>query len=148
MTEAPQLSSDAPQAELFAHGADIGVRGIGPTRESAFEQAAMALTMAVTDPAEIVPTDVVEVTCEAPDDGLLLVDWLNALIYEMSVRRLVFSRFAVSIAGRRLQGRAWGEPIDRARHRPATEPKGATFTELRAAMRADGAWVAQCIVDV
>ena len=33
----------------------MAVRGIGPTREAAFEQAAVALTMAVTDPAEIVP---------------------------------------------------------------------------------------------
>jgi tRNA nucleotidyltransferase (CCA-adding enzyme) len=148
VTQKPQGSRVAPRAELFAHGADIGVRGIGSTREAAFEQAAMALTMAVTDPAEIDPKDTVEVACEAPDDGLLLVDWLNALIYEMSARHLIFSRFAVSIAGQRLQGRAWGEPIDRARHKPATEPKGATFTELRAAARADGAWVAQCVVDV
>ncbi len=108
----------------------------------------MALTMAVTDPAEIVPRAVVEVTCEAPDDGLLLVDWLNALIYEMSARHLIFSQFAVSIAGQHLQGQAWGEPIDRTRHRPATEPKGATLTELRAAPRGDGTWVAQCVVDV
>ncbi len=148
MTQAPQASKVAPQAELFAHGADVGIRGIGPTREVAFEQAAIALTMAVTDPAEIVPKCAVDVACEAPDDGLLLMDWLNALIYEMAIRRLVFSRFAVSIAGQRLQGRAWGEPIDQARHSPAAEPKGATLTELRVATRADGAWVAQCIVDV
>ncbi len=148
MTQAPQASSITPRAELFAHGADIGVRGIGPTRASAFEQAAMALTMAVTDPGEVVPRDAVEVTCDAPDDGLLLVDWLNALIFEMSVRRLIFSRFAVSITGQRLHGQAWGEPINRARHKPATEPKGATFTELEAAAGADGAWVAQCVVDV
>ena len=148
MTQTSQASSVSPQAELFAHGADIGVRGIGPTREAAFEQAAVALTMAVTDPAEIAPKETVEVACEAPDDGFLLVDWLNALIYEMSARHLVFSRFAVSIAGQRLEGRAWGEPIDRLRHRPATEPKGATYTELRAAARADGTWIAQCVVDV
>ena len=148
MTQELPASSVAPQAELFAHGADIGVRGIGPTREAAFEQAAMALTMAVTNPAAIVPKETVEVACEAPDDGLLLVDWLNALIYEMSARHLVFSRFAVSIAGRRLEGQAWGEPIDRVRHKPATEPKGATFTELRAAACADGTWIAQCVVDV
>ena len=30
--------------EHFAHGADIGVRGIGPTKEAAFEQIALALT--------------------------------------------------------------------------------------------------------
>ena len=88
-----------------------------PTRASAFEQAALALTLAVTDPTGISSQHTVEVACEAPDDAFLLLDWLNSLIYEMAVRRLVFGRFAVSIEGHRLHGRAWGEPVDRARHR-------------------------------
>jgi SHS2 domain-containing protein len=137
-----------PCAELFAHGADIGVRGVGPNMASAFEQAALALTSAVTDPAGIAPQHVVAVSCEAGDDGFLLLDWLNAVIYEMAVRRMVFGRFTVSINGHSLQGQAWGEPIDRARHRPAVEPKGATLTALTVDRRSDGAWAAQCIVDV
>lgn len=141
-------SSIEPCAELFPHGADVGVRGVGPTIASAFEQAALALTMAVTDPAGIALTDAVEVACEAPDDAFLLHDWLNALIYEMAMRHLVFGRFAVSIEGHRLRGRAWGEPVDRVRHMPAVEPKGATLTALKVETRGDGAWVAQCIVDV
>ena len=137
-----------PRAELFPHGADIGVRGIGPTRASAFEQAALALTTAVADPAGIALKDRVDVACEAPDDAFLLHDWLNALIYEMAMQHLVFGRFAVSIEGHRLQGQAWGEPVNRARHMPAVEPKGATLTALKVDRREDGAWVAQCIVDV
>ncbi|HYA17301.1 MAG TPA: archease, partial [Bryobacteraceae bacterium] len=39
--------------EHFAHGADIGIRGIGATREEAFRQAATALTAVVTNPAEV-----------------------------------------------------------------------------------------------
>ena len=117
MMQRVRLSSIEPHAELFPHGADVGVRGIGPTRASAFEQAALALTLAVTDPTGISSQHTVEVACEAPDDAFLLLDWLNSLIYEMAVRRLVFGRFAVSIEGHRLHGRAWGEPVDRARHR-------------------------------
>jgi SHS2 domain-containing protein len=124
------------------------VRGVGPTLASAFEQAALALTSAVTNPAEVAPRESVELTCEAPNPAYLLVDWLNALIYEMAARRLVFGRFAVSIEGNRLHGRAWGEPVDRAHHMPAVEPKGATLTALEVAVRGDGAWVAQCVVDV
>ena len=148
MMQGVRLSGIEPHAELFPHGADVGVRGIGPTRASAFEQAALALTLAVTDPTGISSQHAVEVTCEAPDDAFLLLDWLNSLIYEMAVRRLVFGRFAVSIEGHRLHGRAWGEPVDRARHMPAVEPKGATLTALKVEARDDGAWVAQCIVDV
>jgi len=141
-------SAVEPRAELFPHGADVGIRGVGPTCEAAFEQAALALTSVVTDLTRIASKEAVEVTCEAPDDAYLLLDWLNALIYEMAVRRVVFGRFAVSIQGNRLDGWAWGEPVDRKRHRPAVEPKGATLTALKVGIRDDGAWVAQCVVDV
>lgn len=66
----------------------------------------------------------------------------------MAVRRMVFARFDVSLQGPRLEGRAWGEAIDPARHAPAVEPKGATMTGLRVEQAEDGNWVAECIVDV
>ena len=86
--------------------------------------------------------------CEAPDDRLLLCDWLNALIYEMAVRRMVFGRFELALDGQHLVGRAWGEAVDGARHAPAAEPKGATLSGVRVAQGSDGAWTAECIVDV
>ena len=134
--------------EHFAHEADIGVRGVGASKEEAFEQAAVALTAVILDPQGLAGEEVVEVTCEAPDGELLLVDWLNALVYQMATRRLLFGRFEVHIDGHRLRARAWGEPIDVARHRPAVEVKGATLTSLRVGRGAGGAWVAQCVVDV
>ena len=133
--------------EHFPHLADIGVRGLGPTKEAAFEQAAVALTAALTDPAVVAPRVRVEIACRAPDDELLLAEWLNALIYEMATRKMLFSRFAVSIRDHALAGEAWGEPIDRARHAPAAEAKGATLTALKV-VRENGVWVAQCVVDV
>ena len=134
--------------EHFSHDADIGVRGISTAKAQAFEQAALAMTAVITDPVGIAPIEMVEVTCEAPDDELLLVDWLNALVFEMATRRLLFSRFEVRIDGHRLFGRAWGEPVNVARHEPAVEVKGATLTSLSVQLDADGQWVAQCVVDV
>ncbi len=148
MTEPAEAAPIRPFAELFAHGADIGVRGVGPDRASAFAQAACALTSAVTEPSAIAASEAVAIRCDAADDRFLLLDWLNAVIYEMAARRMVFGRFTVSIDGHHLHGEAWGEPIDRARHMPAVEPKGATLTALKVEQRADGAWIAQCIVDV
>lgn len=72
--------------EHFAHDADIGVVGIGPTKAEAFRQTALALTAVITDSAKVRPVHPVPVACEAPSDELLLVEWLNALIYEMAVR--------------------------------------------------------------
>jgi len=138
----------SPRWEHFAHEADIGVRGIGASKEEAFEQAAVALTAVIVDPQELAADQMVEVSCEAPDDELLLVDWLNALVYQIATRRLLFGRFEVHIDGHRLHARAWGEPINVARHEPAVEVKGATLTSLRVAQEPGGAWVAQCVVDV
>jgi SHS2 domain-containing protein len=134
--------------EHFPHGADIGVRGLGPTREQAFEQAAVGLTAAIADPAQVFPREAVDIEVTAPDDEALLVAWLNALVYEMAIRGCLFGRFEVQIEGGTLRGRAWGEPVDVERHQPAVEVKGATYTELRVARMEDGTWVAQCVVDV
>ncbi|TAK80358.1 MAG: archease [Betaproteobacteria bacterium] len=133
--------------EHYPHGADLGVRGIGTTKAEAFEQAALALTAAVTDPARVRARDRVSLQCEAPDDELLFAEWLNALVYEMATRRMLFSRFAVKLEATRLSAEAWGEPLDARRHRPAVEVKGATYTTLRVAREGD-AWVAQTVVDV
>jgi tRNA nucleotidyltransferase (CCA-adding enzyme) len=134
--------------EHFPHEADTGVRGIGTTLEEAFEQAAMALTAVITDPHTVASQEVVEISCDAPDVELLLAEWLNALIYEMATRKLLFARFEVHLSDRRLWARAWGEPIDRSRHHPAVEVKGATYTALRVGHTEDGGWLAQCVVDV
>ena len=134
--------------EHFDHGADIGVRGLGPTRAAAFEQAALALTAVVTDPARVEPREATPIDCEAADDESLLVAWLNAVVYEMAVRRMLFSRFEVGLQGLRLHARAFGEPASAERHQPAVEVKGATYTALRVAPTAEGGWLAQTVVDV
>jgi tRNA nucleotidyltransferase (CCA-adding enzyme) len=125
----------------------MGVRGLGATKAQAFEQAALALTAVITDPDKLTANQVVDIFCEAPDDELLLVDWLNALVYEMATRKLLFGRFEVHITDHQLNARAWGEPADVAKHQPAVEIKGATYTALRVAQE-NGQWIAQTVVDV
>src|SRR6188474_1320307 len=81
--------------EHFPHEADMGIRGIGRTKSEAFEEAALALTAVITNPAEVRPELELIIGREAPDDELLLAEWLNALVYEMATRRMLFSRFHV-----------------------------------------------------
>lgn len=135
--------------EHFHHGADVGVRGYGVTLEEAFANAATALTAAIVDPRDVAPAAAIDIHCESPDEELLLYDWLNALVFEMATRRMLFGRFEVRITdGRRLDGIAWGEDLDPDRHHPVVEVKGATCTELRVSRGQDGRWVAQTVVDV
>jgi tRNA nucleotidyltransferase (CCA-adding enzyme) len=131
----------------FSHDADIGVVGIGPTKAEAFRQAAFALTAVITDPANVKPEQPVPVFCQAGSDELLLVEWLNALVFEMAVRTMLFGEFTVDIDGGELRATAYGEPVDTVRHEPAVEVKGATLTALEVRESPEG-WRVQCVVDV
>lgn len=137
-----------PRWEHFPHEADVGVRGLGSTLAEAYEQAALAMTAAITEIPLVEPKTMIQLACAAPDAELLLVDWLNALVYEMATRRMLFSRFEVQLLDDHLTAKVWGEAIDVVRHRPATEVKGATYTELKVVEQPDGSWLAQCVVDV
>lgn len=134
--------------EHFDHGADIGVRGYGSTKARAFEQAALALTAVVTPPERVRQQQAVPIVCQAPDDELLLADWLNAVVYQMGVRHMLFGGFRVELREDGLHAVALGEPVSVQRHEPAVEVKGATYTELKVQPLPDAGWVAQTVVDV
>ncbi|MDD5412083.1 MAG: archease, partial [Methylobacter sp.] len=108
-----------PHWEHFEHDADIGIRGIAPTLEQAFEQAAVAMTTVVTDLDLVTASKVISISCEAPDTELLLVSWINELVYEMAVNGLLFNRYEVVIANGKLSATAFGESVDRQKHQPA-----------------------------
>ncbi len=111
----------------FPHGADVGVRGSGPTLGAAFAAAALAMTAASVDPDTIRTESAVAIQCSGEDDEDLLYAWLNMVNLEMSPRAMVFGRFDVEIT--------------------AGELKGATYTALTVS-REDGRWIAQCVVEI
>lgn len=131
----------------FDHDADMGIAGTGATPAAAFEQVALGMTAIVTE-VPVAATEEVSIECQAPDLELLLVDWLNALIFEMATRRMLFASFSVRIDEHALHAVASGEPVDRARHQPAVEVKGATLTGVDVHRDAEGTWHARCVVDV
>jgi len=62
---------------------------------------------------------------------------------------MLFGRFSVRINDAHLKGEAWGEVVDREKHQPIVEVKGATYTELKVGqLRGIGAWIAQAVLDV
>ena len=134
--------------EHFHHQADIGIRGMGDSLSAAFEEGAAALMGVICDPATVEEVEVIEISCEADDNELLFADWINAIIYEMDVRKVLFGRFEVCIDGCKLTGKAWGEPADPVHHDVAVEVKAATFMELKVYEDEQGKWIAQCVVDV
>ena len=134
--------------EHFEHDADIGLRAEASSREGLFEAMAEALTALITDPGKVRAEESVSIRCEAPDDALLLTDWLNALIYEMATRGMLFGDWRVTCHDRVLEAIVRGERVDRLRHEPVVEVKGATYTALSVGRDSAGTWHGQCIVDV
>ena len=61
---------------------------------------------------------------------------------------MLFSRFEIEPIAGGLRARAWGEPVDIAKHEPAVEVKAATYAGLKVEKDDAGNWLAQCIVDV
>ncbi|MEN8127078.1 MAG: archease [Planctomycetota bacterium] len=134
--------------EHFHHQADIGIRGIGDTVEQAFEEGAVALMAVICSPEKVEAKECIEIECEADEKDLLFADWINALIYEMDIRKMLFSRFEVHIEKHKLTAKAWGEKTDPDKHELAVEVKAATFMELKAYKDNDNQWIVQCVVDV
>jgi SHS2 domain-containing protein len=134
--------------EHFHHQADIGIRGVGATPAEAFAGGAQALMGVICSPETVQPKEAVEIECEAEEMDLLFADWINALIFEMDVRKMLFGRFEVAIENHKLTAKVWGEKTDPDRHELAVEVKAATYMELKAYKNDNGQWVVQCVVDV
>lgn len=132
----------------YPHDADIGIRGFGASLASAFEQAAVALTAVSADPDKVREKESVIIKCNNADPELLFTDWINSIIYEMAVRKMLFSGFKVDINGAKLIAEISGEQVDILRHQPAVEIKGATFTTLKVIQNSDLEWMVQTVVDV
>jgi len=133
--------------ETFEHQADIGVRGFGATMEEAFANAAAAMYSVIVDIGRVEERESRSVHVSAGDPSQLLVEWLNALLAVSDIDRLVFSRFEARIRGNVLDGTAWGERLDRTKHDPNVEVKGATYHLLEVSTE-NGHYTAQCVVDV
>lgn len=133
--------------ENFSHGADIGIRGMGINMEEAFEMGAIALTAVVTNPENVSPEMNLRLEFDERDPELLFYDWINSLIYEMDTKKILFSSVKVSFKSGHMKAELKGEKVNKEKHDPAVEIKGATMTELKV-YETNGEWIAQCVVDV
>lgn len=131
----------------FPHEADIGIETTGKTLEEAFVHAAEATFSLMTDPATVHSLQMVDLSFTEPDEELALTIWINRLLAESDIRRLVFGRFELkrNTAGH-WHGRAIGEPWNDT-HPRGIEVKGATLTQLSVKHEGD-LWTVRLVVDV
>jgi SHS2 domain-containing protein len=135
--------------DLFDHTADVGVRAWGGSEELVFEEAARGMFSLVCDPRTVGGVEKLSVRVEAPsaDHELLLVAWLNELLYLFESRRMVFSDFRIlELGDDGLTAEVAGEKMG-PRHAVCGGVKAATYHGLKLAKTGDG-WEAEVILDV
>jgi SHS2 domain-containing protein len=137
-----------PYWEHFHYRSNIGVRGHGHTLASAFEQTALALTALTTDPAGLVKQAQVNITCEAADWELLLTDWLNSVVHQMTLRHMLFGRFRVQIEGNTLRASLWCQGVGESQTSLGLIVKGANETALKVFQHPNGDWTVECVLDI
>ncbi len=134
--------------ELVDHTADVALLIEAPTREALFEEAARALvSLIVEDPASVEERETLHFELTADDPADLLFDWLQALLVACELRRVLLTRFQVTLEGRGLRASATGERVDPSRHRLAYEVKAITYHGLAVRATRDG-WQAEVVVDI
>ncbi len=134
--------------EIIEHTADIGIRASGATLEELFQNAAIGMFSMITDLDRIEDTQALTVKVEAEDREMLLVEWLNELLYHFDSQDMLFNRFIITrLSETGLKAVAYGEPIDHAKHDLKTDVKAATYHMLKI-RNVGGVLSAEVIFDV
>ncbi|MBI4003565.1 MAG: archease [Candidatus Omnitrophica bacterium] len=132
--------------------ADIAFRAWGRDLKELFTAAGDAtMNVMVEDLATIEPRVTKSVTDEADAEDLLLVEFLQELIYYKDAQRLLLRPTSVRVqhSGRRFRVSAAlaGEPLDPKKHEQRTDVKAVTYHRLEV-KPTDRGWEAFVILDI
>jgi SHS2 domain-containing protein len=146
------MSLGAPDFS-FVEGAtsDLAFEARGETLEALFAAAAEALLAAtLANPEDVTAREREPVRLAEPDRELLLLRFLNELVFLRDARGLLLRAGALRITSNgeaSLEGELVGERIERGRHRLEADVKAATAHGLRVE-RAGAGWRASVTLDV
>lgn len=132
--------------------ADVAFALWGESREELFRAAAEALVNEmVENPAAIHPRETVEFNLAQGALDLLLMDFLNELIYLKDARQLLLKVDKLEIGegpdGFSLKASCSGERIDPVRHHLLADVKAATLYRLKV-VRVNGRWEGTVVLDI
>ena len=137
-----------PGWEHFEVEADVGVRGWGDTRATAFAQATLGVFALLVETTEVQAREQREVRAQADGPEALLVAWIDECLYLHDIEGFVVHAVEMTVCTDTLaHGLLRGEPLDPARHHVGTVVKGATYHTVAVGVR-DGVHEARVIVDV
>lgn len=131
---------------------DAGFEAWGPTLDECFHAAADALlALMVANPEAVEPREQRRFEVEHQELDLLLVRFLEEILYYKDAEQLLLHVVACSVAGEtqplRATAQLAGETIDRERHQLSADVKAVTLHRLSVQQR-EGQWVATVVVDL
>ncbi|MDP6360953.1 MAG: archease [Planctomycetota bacterium] len=130
------------------HTADVGIRVRGQSLEELFEAASFALFDLQVDLSDVKAETEFEIAASGADLENTIVRWLQRLLALMEIEDIIFSRFElIEVTEQSARGKAWGEPLDAARHQLKGAIKAVTYHELEIEETTEG-WEAKIIFDV
>ena len=134
--------------EVIDHTADIGIAAYGADIKEVFANAAVGLFSLMAELDNIKEDVQRGLELSAEDEEILLVEWLNELIYIFDVEHIVFKRFEIdNLTENRLKARCFGEKIRPGQHKLKREIKAATYHMLRISKDNSG-YKVQVIFDI
>jgi SHS2 domain-containing protein len=132
------------------HTGDVGFVARAPTLEALFGEAAAAFTDCITPVAGVNPQRAVAIALEALDLELLLVAFLDELLYLFETERFLVGEAVTTIEEGepvRLRATVSGERLDPERHPVTVAIKAVTYHGLEVRRETKG-WRAQVILDI
>jgi SHS2 domain-containing protein len=133
---------------ILEHTADVGFEAFGSTRKEAFENAARAMCHLIVNEGSVEPREEVPIQVTGGDPLNLLVNWLSEILYLHDAEQWLFRDFELkALDDHAASGRAWGEKINRARHRTNLQIKAVTYHQLNLEKCSEG-WRAQVYLDI
>ena len=136
---------------VVEHTADVGIEVRAATLEALFVDAAAGFCDAITEVARIGAGEGRSFEVEAPGLDLLLVAWLEELLFRFETTGMLYARGEASVEGK---GDSWslrahmrGERFDAARHPLKVQIKAVTYHALEVA-RDEHGWRARVIFDI
>ena len=134
--------------EVIDHTADIGIVAYGTDIKQVFANAALGLFNLMADLDDFKEDVRREVELSAEDVEILLVEWLNELIYIFDVEHIIFKRFEIEeLTSTQIKARCFGEKIKPGKHKLKREIKAATYHMLQIS-KEDGSYKVQVIFDI
>jgi len=134
--------------EIIDHTADIGIVAYGADIKQIFANAALGLFSLMANPDDFNEGIKRELELSAEDVEILLVEWLNELIYIFDVEHIFFKRFEIDkLTSNQIRAKCFGEKIKPGQHKLKREVKAATYHMLQI-NKEDGGYKVQVIFDI